>query len=489
MADEEIVTEAVPEIVPEATRDLSLDEAFSPVIDKMGTQAAGVVDLGEATYAPQAQAVQDSETIASTDYGLAPSLNVAGTTTQRSTNVIAPTGVTSAVDIESISRNLDNMPTNVQGANISLSTGAVIDPATIVDERTKDELLHEGTLLEARTQELALQATTQFQLESLYESLEEGKPLPGWASKNVRKVQDIMNSRGLGASSVAAAAMVQAISESALPIAIQDANKYAAIQLQNLNNQQQTALSNAATIASLDKQNLDNRMKAAQLNATSFLQMDFKNADYEQQVNTINYEANKQALFTDSAANNAKIQINAKTANDVNKFYDQLGVQTATANANRQDAMDQFDVDQANSIQKYNAKMNDERDKFNANMSVQIDQSNALWRRTINTANTAEANAANKVNSAAILGISNASLNALWQQYRDEASFAFTATENNAARDQQLALTVLSNQFAEEMFEAQIDAEEEKELSIFLGSLLSDTFRAVSGSLAKTLIG
>jgi len=150
--------------------------------------------------------------------------------------------------------------------------------------------------------------------------------------------------------------------------------------------------------------------------------------------------------------------------------------------------MDQFDVDQANSIQKYNAKMNDERDKFNANMSVQIDQSNALWRRTINTANTAETNAANKVNSAAILGISNASLNALWQQYRDEASFAFTATENDLARDQQLALTVLSNQFAEEMFEAQIDAEEEKELSIFLGSLLSDTFRSVSGAVAKTLI-
>lgn len=485
MADEEIVTEEQPQ---EETRDLSLDESFSPVIDKMGTQAAGVVDIGEGAYTPQTQTAQDSEMLTSAQYGLGASPDVTGTQTTGATSVLAPTGATSAVDMESISRNLDNMPTDVQGAEVSLSTGSVIDPAAIVDERTKDELLHEGTLAEAKTQELALQATTKFQLESLYESLEEGKPLPGWASKNVRKVQDIMNARGLGTSSVAAAAMVQAIAESALPIAIQDANKYATIQLQNLNNEQQTALSNAATIASLDKQNLDNRMKAAQLNAQSFLQMDFKNADYEQQVNTINYESNKQALFTDSAAENARKQINAKTENDVNKFYDQLGVQVATANANRQDAMDQFDVDQANSIKKYNAKMNDERDKFNANMSVQIDQSNALWRRTINTANTAEANAANKINAAAILGISNASLNALWQQYRDEASFAFTATENHLARDQQLALTVLSNQFAEEMFEAQIDAEEERELSIFLGSLLSDTFASVSGALAKNLI-
>tara|TARA_R110002012_G_scaffold317527_1_gene534195 strand:+ start:12 stop:1469 length:1458 start_codon:yes stop_codon:yes gene_type:complete len=484
MADEEIVTEEQPQ---EAARDLSLDEAFSPVIDKMGTQAAGVVDIGEGAYTPQTQTAQDSEMLTSAQYGLGSSPDVAGTSLQDTAIVSAPERIT-PTQIENISRNLDNMPTDVQGATISMNANAVVDPAAIVDERTKDELLHEGTLAEAKTQELALQATTQFQLESLYESLEEGKPLPGWAAKNVRKVQDIMNARGLGSSSVAAAAMVQAISESALPIAVQDANKYAAIQLQNLNNEQQTALSNAATIASLDKQNLDNRMKAAQMNAQSFLQMDFKNADYEQQINTINYEAKKQALFTDSAAANAALQINAKTQNDVDKFYDQMGLSVETANANRQVANDQFNVDQANSIKKYNAKMNDERDKFNANMSVQIDQSNALWRRTINTANTAEANAANRTNAAAILGISNASLNALWQQYRDEASFAFTATENDIARDQQLALTILQNQFAEEMFEAQIDADEEKQLSVFLGSLLSDTFEAVSGAVAKNLI-
>jgi len=483
MADEEIVTEEQ----PQETRELSLDESFSPVIEKMGSQAAGVVDVGEGAYKPVEQAAKPDELLTSTQYGLGAGTDIAPSQTAPSTSVTTPTPIP-AVQVESISRNLDNMPTDVQGATVAMNANAVIDTSAVVDERTKDELLHEGTLAEAKTQELALQATTKFQLESLYESLEEGKPLPGWASKNVRKVQEIMNARGLGASSVAAAAMVQAIAESALPIAVQDANRHATIQLQNLTNEQQTALSNAATIAALDKQNLDNRMRAAQQNAQSFLQMDFKNADYEQQMNAINYESKKQALFTDSAAENARLQINAKNENDVNKFYDQMAVSVETANANRQTAMDQFNVDQSNSIKKYNAKLNDDREKFNANMSVQIDQSNALWRRTINTANTAEENSANKINAAAILGISNASLNALWQQYRDEASFAFTATENNLARDQQLALTVLSNQFAEEMFEAQIDADEEKELSIFLGSLLSDTFKAVSGAVAKNLI-
>ena len=63
--------------------------------------------------------------------------------------------------------------------------------------------------LQERKLDYLLLHLTQFQLEKIYESLEDGKPLPAWAAPNVRKVQDIMNARGLGASSVAAAAMVQ----------------------------------------------------------------------------------------------------------------------------------------------------------------------------------------------------------------------------------------------------------------------------------------
>ena len=79
---------------------------------------------------------------------------------------------------------------------------------------------------------------------------------PAWAAGALRKVNEVMNARGLGASSMAAAAMTQALMESGVQIAQQDANKYAAIQLQNLNNQQQTALANAATFAAMDKANL-----------------------------------------------------------------------------------------------------------------------------------------------------------------------------------------------------------------------------------------
>lgn len=47
-----------------------------------------------------------------------------------------------------------------------------------------------------------------------------------------------MQGRGMGASSMAASAMTQALMESGVVIATQDANKYAAIQLQNLSGKQ-----------------------------------------------------------------------------------------------------------------------------------------------------------------------------------------------------------------------------------------------------------
>tara|TARA_R100000234_G_scaffold104604_1_gene74463 strand:- start:9473 stop:11068 length:1596 start_codon:yes stop_codon:yes gene_type:complete len=467
---------------PEPERELTTEEAFKPVREIIGEQAAGVVDLGDAKFTPEKQEVQDNELLSTTTTGV--TLDATGAAVPAATALTAPTVTAPTADagigqIDSIERNLSNMPTDVVGAEVELSPGAIINPADVVDERNKTEMIERGSLAEAKTQALAAEATVQYQIGALYESLEEGKPLPAWASKNVKKVNDIMMARGFGVSTVASAAMVSAIAESALPIAIQDANKYATIQLQNLSNEQQTALANAATIAAMDRQNLDNRMKAAVKNADTFLATDVKNADLEQQANLLNYESKKQALFTDTAAENARLNLNAKTEFEVEKFYDTLGTTVATNNANLAAAMDQFNEDQANSINKYNAKIQDAREQFNATMISAIEQSNALWRRSINTANTAEQNAANRVNAAASLGITTSALDAIWQEYRDEVSFAFTASENSLSRNQQLALTAIANQFAMEMFDAQVDADSQKSMGALVGNMMQSVFSGV----------
>ena len=219
---------------------------------------------------------------------------------------------------ENIERTYSDLPTAV-AAQGEISSKDVIDPSQIVDERTKQQMFERGSLADAKTQDLIKEATTAYQIEQLTNGIESGK-FPPWAAPTVRKANEIMNQRGLGASSMAAAAVAQAIMESAIPIAANDAQKYATIQIQNLNNEQQTALANAATISAMDRQNLDNRLKAAQQNAQSFLQMNLQNVSQKQAAAILSYQSRVQSLFTDQAAENARKQFNATSQNQVINF-------------------------------------------------------------------------------------------------------------------------------------------------------------------------
>ena len=115
-----------------------------------------------------------------------------------------------------------------------VSEGAIVEAAqgTVSPE----------SMAEAVTEELDPRATTQYQIAELFKGLEAGSPPPAWAAPGVRKAAALMQSRGLGSSSMAAGAAVQAMMESGIPIAAQDAQKYANIQLQNLTNSQQATL-------------------------------------------------------------------------------------------------------------------------------------------------------------------------------------------------------------------------------------------------------
>ena len=296
------------------------------------------------------------------------------------------------------------------------------------------------SLAVAATQELDPRATTKYQLTELFKTIEDGKPLPAWAAPAVRNVSSVMQQRGLGSSSMAAAAITQAVMESGIAIASQDAQKYSAIQLANLSNQQAATLQNAANVARMDLTNLNNRQAAAVNNAKSFLSLDMQNLTNEQQMATINYQGQLKGMLTDAAADNAAKQFNAKTQKEVDLFFAELGTQIESATLNRKAAIEQYNVSQKNSMKQFNAQMQTARDQFNANMGVQIAQSNAQWRRDINTSNTAQQNAANQVNAQNLLGLTQQAQANLWQVYRDQAAWNLQISENNLSRAHNAAL-------------------------------------------------
>ena len=273
--------------------------------------------------------------------------------------------------------------------------------------------------------------------------LQPGGTMPIWARTAADLVESKMAQRGMGQSSMYAEAMAEGIMRGALPIAQADAQVYK------------------------DKifQNLSNRQQAAILNAQNYMTMDMANLSNNQQASLTNIQLKQQSLLTDQAANNAALQFNAANVQQQEQFFDSLKSGIEIQNAQRSDAIAQFNtaegnkinamnvgndiaVNEANAnrvqaIEQFNKGLQDSRDKFNVENQRVIDQSNAQWRRTINTANTAAVNAANQTNAANALALSNYGMSALWQEWRDEADWVNTASENKVARDHNMALAAL----------------------------------------------
>ena len=379
---------------------------------------------------------ENTSEILSSDTGQLPAIPTIDTSTASTAGltVTAPSASEGLGQVGSVATTQPNLGT--AEAAQGTFTGAI-------DLDAMQGTLSEGAIAEAVTEELDPRATTSYQLGELFKSIEAGKPLPPWASPAVRRVSSIMNQRGLGGSSMAASAMTQAIMESGVPIAAKDADAYSRIQLTNITNKQKTALQNAVVTAQMDQINANNRMKGAIANAQGFLAMDIRNLDNQQKTNLLNFQADLQALFTDTAAENARRQFNAKNELQVEEFFAELSSQVEAANANRIANMNQFNVSQENSMEQFKIQVADGREKFNANMKFAIDQSNVQWRRQINTANTAVQNETNRINAQNAYNSSQASLNFLWQKMRDNAQFNFTNSESYLQKQHEIGLLAM----------------------------------------------
>ena len=409
----------------ENTDELNITQKDKDVMKQVEEQAKTDSALPtSAAIEPKKQTVQSDELITTADKIVSDPTKIIKPADIQASDVTTPVAFTPEdyTAAETVSK--------VGQAEAAKSTEQARERATI--QAAQGSVSREA-LATAATQELDPRATTQYQLAELFKGVEEGGPPPAWAAPAVRKVTAIMQQRGLGASSMAAAATMQAMMESGIPIAAQDAQKYATIQLQNLNNQQAAALQNAAALAQMDMANLNNRQQAAVNNAKSFLALDMQDLTSEQQSDTLTFQAKNQALLSDAAAQNAAKQFNAKTQNEVDEFFTELGVQIEANNIQRAIALKTFNSNQNVAIQQFNSQMDTAMDQFNAQNRIEIDQSNAVWRRSVNTQNTAVQNEANRQNALNLLGIQQNALNNLWARYRDKAAWTMKISEN--ARD------------------------------------------------------
>ena len=299
------------------------------------------------------------------------------------------------------------------------------DPSLLEDKLT-DFTEAERGVIEGLPQE-ALVST---QLNSLLEGVENGN-IPPWASPAVSAVEQMLAARGLSASTVGKENLLNAIIQSAVPIAQANAQAIqqsvsqqrgidAQVALKEAEFKQQTALSNAdkvfnldmaqfsadsqvnlanskffqtvsLTEASMEQQGImqdaallsqanlaeaDFNTKLGIQNAQAFLSMDMSNLDKRQQSNLLKAQQEQQRLLTNQAADNASKQFNAVSENQTNQFMTSMSTQISQFNAQQQNAAEQFNAQQKNAAEARRAARDTELNKANAAIMNQVAQFN-----------------------------------------------------------------------------------------------------------------
>ena len=148
--------------------------------------------------------------------------------------------------------------------------------------------------------------TVQGQLGLLMAQFDDGTPT--WAAGALRTANEVMAARGMGTSSIAGAAIVQAAMESALPIAQADAQIYANMNLTNLSNRQKVALEVAAAQRGTQLQNLSNEQQAELAKSTGALALNEASLSNQQSTQLANAQM-RAALQNQSLTNTQQSNI------------------------------------------------------------------------------------------------------------------------------------------------------------------------------------
>ena len=318
-----------------------------------------------------------------------------------------------------------------------------IDPAQMLGGPSAIVEAAQGTLdnklAVAATADMDERATVQFQLGELGKTIQDGQPLPAWASGAARAADSFALKRGLGASSMAVHARTLALQESGVDIAKADAESYRRLQELNLTNRQQSVVTNANNLAALETKNLDSRLSASINNARNTLSIDLGNLTSRQRGAELSFQGYTQKLFTDTAAVNAAAQFGAKSKNDVDMFFSKLDESVSNMNANRVEAIERDNARQKNSMTEFYQAQKLSRDTFNINTMANIRAANTKWYQSVATVQNSNQMLANSYAAQSELGLRSMEYNALWQKRRDDAQMLYDSTERDLERVAQAA--------------------------------------------------
>ncbi len=453
----------------------------SQMIDPRSGQVTGNVAIPTAMAATSyAQAPQETEANVMKAAQAAPAVDAALNATQAAQGTVSPEAqvlaaqqtASSVGDVDAAQGNAILMDNPVQR---QIQQGELISGAA--NAQTAAQFTEQVQAAQATP---STQATVQGQLASLTDNFDAANP-PAWAAGALRGVQAQMAARGLGASSMAGQAMVQAALESALPVAQADASVFAQFEQQNLSNRQQRTMLAAQQRAQFIGQEFDQEFQArvanaarvgdiANMNFTAEQQVALENSRIANSMNLANLGNSQAMVMAEAAALSNLDMANLSNRQQSSVMNAQNFMQMDMANLSNQQQTDIFKAqqriqslftDQAaeNASRQFNASSQNQVDQFFANLSNNVSQYNATQANAQAQYNSGQRNVVERFNAELnnqrdqfnaqnrlVIDQSNA-------QWRRQVATADTAAINRANELNANALLGISNQAYNNMWQ------------------------------------
>jgi hypothetical protein len=485
---------------PVATTAPGYTAATTEVTDAMKAVTPTTVEAAQATPAQIAETATAAAPTTVTAAQVTPTLAAESI----KTGLEAMPAVEGAVSEEAKAKAVTQEPTTtaVGGIEAAQATAGTVAP---VAERVaqEGELISGPAVDMARVEEslaktqaaqgvVAEEMTVQGQLNKLLTDFDAGSP-PPWAAASMRAATAKMAARGIGASSMAGQAIIQATLEAAMPIAITDAKTQETMALQNLSNRQAVAIDLGKQRAAFLGQEFDQAFETRVKNAATISDIADKNFDASVTIALENARIASSTNLANLSARNALVLAEAaqvaslETANLNNRQM------VAVDNAKAFLAMDlkNLDIEQqtavfkaktiadslisdagfANAAAATNATNKLEADRVSATLALTAEQYNATERNKIQIANLNATNELVKFNA---------------QEANDRAEFnSRMAGEINVANAKILADVSTANTAAINAANA-VNAKNATDLSASVYAQTSQTYRDLMSYSFKT---
>jgi hypothetical protein len=376
-----------------------------------------------------------------------------------------------------------NADGSINETGVALNQFAHQNISNIIDTTTASGKLLAQTLGEGNYTDA--KATVQGQLSILQASFQDanGNPkIPPWASGIAKSVGRNIAFSGV-TGTAALEAMTGALMEATLPIAQADSKFFQTVTMKNLDNKQQMIVNKANVLSKFEATNLDVKTNVAVNNAKTFMQYDMTNLANEQKVSLVNSQAKQQAILEDAKQVNVQRRFGAESQMETDRFYDRLGTQIDQFNVTQKNTMEKFNTGELNDVFEFNATMENNREQFYQDMQYQIDSANAKWRQSVTLTNAEMDFQAAATDVKNTLSITTEQLNQMWDRTDSLLDYAWKEGQNREDRKLQM------ERIKAEMYAAQLSHHAKTSGNSGMMKAIGTVAGAIAGPAAGSAFG